>query len=171
MARGLINHRISRAVLTLVPVLIVLWWGAGDLWTTIRYHRVLQVSGGYAAHSDAIYDLARYLERSGASAPLALDWGLDAPVRFLTAGKVNPVEVFGYESLAAPDQAFADRVRGALGDPSVLLIAHSPQTAVFGNRVEALQALAAQNGLRLVEDARFSERNGRPLFEVYRVAP
>lgn len=160
-----------RALLAMVPVLLVAWWGVGDLSTTVRYHRVLHISGGYASHSDAIYDLASYLEHSGQSAPLALDWGLDAPVRFLTAGKVSPVEVFGYESLAAPDDAFADRVRGALADPSALFLAHSPQAVVFGGRVEALQALAAQSGLHLREDARFAERNGRPLFEVYSVAP
>jgi hypothetical protein len=146
---------------------IALWWTA-DLWTTARYHDVLSISGGYAGHSDAIYDLAAYLDQFEPAAPLALDWGLDSPVRFLTRGRVNPIEAFGYDSLDAPDPGFAERVSPFLKDERTLYLAHAPDATVFHRRVEALVALAEARGLTIEETARFTERNGRALFSVYR---
>ena len=64
----------------------------------LRYHQALAVSGGNGSHSDGITELARYLAVTAPSAPIALDWGMDAPLRYLTGGRVNPVEVFGYAS-------------------------------------------------------------------------
>ncbi len=152
----------------LLPSVFVLLWAGGDLWTTVRYHRILAISGGYAAHSDAIGNLATYLARRGPSSPVALDWGLDAPVRFLTAGKVNPIEVFGYAPLDAPDAGFAARVSGFLDNPDNIYLAHAAEATVFRGRVEALSRLAAERGLALREEVRFAERSGRPLFVVYR---
>jgi hypothetical protein len=147
----------------------VIWWAATDLTNTLRYHRILAVSGGYAAHSDAIYPLAAFLAQREPSAPLALDWGIDAPVRFLTAGRVNPIEVFGYERLDGPDAGFAGRVAPFLDNPHNLYVAHAGEFVVFRGRVEALEQAAAARGLRLAEAARFGERSGRPLFLVYRL--
>lgn len=155
-------------VIAVAALLAVLAWAGGDLWTTIRYHRALTVSGGHAAHSDASYALAGYLAESGQAAPLALDWGIDAPVRFLTAGRVSPIEVFGYERLDAADAAYAARVDTFLGRPDTLYLAHAAENTVFGGRVEALAALTAERGLTLREEARFAERSGRPLFVIYR---
>ena len=137
--------------------------------TRCRYHRILAVSGGYGAHSDAIYKLADFLRQQAPAAPLALDWGIDAPVRYLTGGLANPVETFGYERLDAPDSGFADRVSPFTNNPDNLYVAHAGEFTVFRGRVEALAALAAGRGMKLQEVARFAERSGRPLFLVYRV--
>jgi hypothetical protein len=152
-------------------VLAVVWWAAGDLWTTLRYHKVLSVSGGYSAHSDAVYALAESLDNEGASAPLALDWGLQAPVRFLTAGRVSPIEVFGYDRMDAPDVGFAERMSGFLNDRNNLYLAHMPDASVFRGRVDSLKSLAARKGLALEEQGRFAERSGHPLFVLYRAVP
>ncbi len=158
----------GRGGLAVLALIAVLAWAGGDLWTTIRYHKALTVSGGHAAHSDASYALAGYLGEGGQAAPVALDWGIDAPVRFLTAGRVNPIEVFGYERLDAVDAAYAARVGTFLDRPDTLYLAHAAENTVFGGRVEALAALAAERGLTLREAARFAERSGRPLFVIYR---
>lgn len=162
--------RFGRLVVGAALLAPVVWWGATDLANTLRYHRILTISGGYAAHSDAIYALADFLAQREPSAPLALDWGIDAPVRFLTAGRVNPVEVFGYERLDGPDAGFAGRVAPSLDNPDNLYVAHAGEFVVFRGRVEALGALAAGRGQRLQEIARFGERSGRPLFIVYQAA-
>ncbi|MEJ5197963.1 MAG: glycosyltransferase family 39 protein [Anaerolineae bacterium] len=156
-----------RFVPGLMLAAVLLLWAATDLANTLRYHRILAVSGGYASHSDAIYQLAAYLQEREPSAPLALDWGIDAPVRFLTAGRVNPVEVFGYERLDAPDAGFAGRVAPFLDNPDNLYVAHAGEFVVFRGRAEALATLAAGRGQRLAVVARFGERSGRPLFIVY----
>jgi hypothetical protein len=157
-------------LLLAAPILVVvLGWAAGDLWTTVRYHRALTTSGGHATHSSAIYDLASYLERGGLTAPLALDWGLAASVHFLTAGQVSPIEVFGYAGLDAADAGFTERIGPFLTNPDNVYLAHVAEQTIFRGRVEALAALAQAEGLGLQEEARFAERSGRPLFVVYRV--
>jgi hypothetical protein len=154
------------SALCIAPIIL---WGVTDFANTVRYHRILAVSGGYGAHSDAIYELADFLRQQAPAAPLALDWGIDAPVRYLTGGLANPVETFGYERLDAPDSGFADRVNPFTNNPDNLYVAHAGEFTVFRGRVEALAALAAGRGMKLQEVARFAERSGRPLFLVYRV--
>ena len=161
--------RLASALL-LVPVLAaLLLWARTDLRTTLSYHWVLGTSGGAGGHSNAIGPLAKYLAQRAPSAPLALDWGLDAPVRFLTLGRVNPIEVFGYARLDQPDDGFAGRVTPFLDNPDNVYVAHSPEDTVFDGRVEALEALAAAHGLALREEANIRERSGRSVFIVYRV--
>ena len=164
------RRRIYAALCALcVTSALILLWGATDLANTLRYHRVLSVAGGYATHSDAIYRLAAFLQQREPSAPLALDWGVDAPVRYLTAGQVNPVEVFGYERLDGPDGGFAGRIGPFLDNPDNLYVTHAGEFTIFRGRAEALGQLAVARGLRLEEVARFGERSGRLLFLVYRV--
>ncbi|MBC7226698.1 MAG: glycosyltransferase family 39 protein [Thermoflexales bacterium] len=160
--------RVRRALEALSALMALLWAG-GDLWTTVRYHQALTRTGGHSAHSSAIYDLAAYLEDNAAGPVVALDWGIGAPVQFLTVGRVAPVEVFGYEQLHEPDAGFSERVRPFLEDPTTLYVAHAPEDAVFRGRVEALGALAAERGMQLQEVGRVAERSFRPLFLIYRV--
>jgi hypothetical protein len=169
-AHTTIPHRTLAALAPALAFIALLAWAGGDLWTTIRYHRSLAASGGHAAHSDASARLAAYLDRGSLSAPVTLDWGLDAPVRFLTAGRVSPVEVFGYAGLDAPDAGFGERLASFIGNPANVYLAHAPDQTVFRGRVEALAELAAGQGLILREEARFNERSGTPLFVVYRLA-
>lgn len=165
------RRRLSRW-LTAGVWLAVLWWGGADLWSTARYHQALTQSGGHASHSSAIADLSGYLgQQTGLAPVVVLDWGMAAQVRFLTAGQVSPIEVFGYASLEGPDPGFADRVAPFLSDPGTLYLAHTPEDTVFQGRVESLAALAAQRGLSLCREECFHERSGRPVFIVYRVGP
>jgi hypothetical protein len=165
------THSFLPALIALSALAAVSWWAIADLWTTIQYHKVLSVSGGYSAHSDAVYGLAASLDRNGVDAPLALDWGLSAPIRFLTAGRVNPIEVFGYDRMDAPDAGFAERMSGFLDDRNNLYLAHMPDATVFRGRVDALKTLAKAKGLYLKEAGRFAERSGQPLFVMYRAVP
>lgn len=158
-------------VLTTLATLIAVAWVGGSAWTTVRYHQTLTASGGYATHSDAINRLAAYLDEQGYAAPVALDWGIDAPVRFLTAGRVSPIEVFGYDRLDAPDDGFATRVAPLLQDSDTVYIGHRPERAVFGGRVEAMAELAAGEKRLWLQEAWFSDRSGEVLFVIYRSLP
>jgi len=168
-AAGRLGTGRARRMLVAVPFLMALLWAGGDLRTTVRYHQALARTGGHSAHSSAVYDLAAVLEENAAGPVVALDWGIDAPVRFLTVGRVAPREVFGYEHLDRPDAGFAERVRPFLEDPSTLYVAHTPGDTVFRGRVEALETLAAERGMQLQEVGRVAERSLRPLFLIYRV--
>ena len=162
----LAQHGRRPALLAFAALLV---WGGFDAWNTVRYHAVLTASGGYAAHSDVSYRLAADLEARGMTAPIVLDWGIDAPAAFLTQGRVAPIEAFGYARLDQPDADFVTRLAPFIADASTVYLLHTPEFTVFQGRREALQALAAGQGRRLEALALFRERSGRPQLELVRL--
>jgi hypothetical protein len=136
---------------------------------TILYHQTLTQSGGLADHSDATYHLAYHLHYNGLGAPVALDWGMDAPVRFLSENSVRPIEIFGYESPQAPDEDFGTRLDSFLGNPDNVYLLHAPDQTVFAGRREAFLAAVAARGLTLTLERSFTQRDGTLLYELWRV--
>lgn len=163
------HQAVSFYAFALVFVLLTLWLGA-DLLATTRYHAVLTRSGGVADHSDANYDLAYYLRYNGLGSPLALDWGMDAPVRYLSEGKVTPIEIFGYTSLAAPDPDFATRLQPFLANQANVYLLRAPDQAVFQGRRERFFQVATSIGLTVEQVAQFEQRDGNPVFELWRTS-
>jgi hypothetical protein len=150
--------------------LALLGWLALDLASTIRYHYTLSVSGGLAGHSDASYHLAYYLQYNGMGSPVVLDWGIDAPVRYLTSGAVTPLEIFGYASVAAPDSEFDARLAPFLDNLDNRYLLHAPSAAVFSGRREAFLRAIQARGYSAVLEQQFDQRDGAPLYEIWRVA-
>ena len=144
---------------------------AVDLTHSVGYHRALAASGGLASHSDASYPLAYHLRYNGMGAPIALDWGIDAPVRYLTAGSVTPIEIFGYASPSAPDAGFNERLRPFLDNPDNVYLLHSAAATVFQGRADHFFAMARAQGRTPVLERRFVQRDGTPLYEIWKVYP
>jgi hypothetical protein len=166
---GLAWQRWGRVRWALVALVIV--WALLDLRATLLYHQALSDSGGLADHSDASYHLAYYLRYHGLGAPVALDWGMDAPIRFLSENTVRPIEIFGYASPAAPDDNFVARLDAFLGNPDNVYLLHAAgQTTFVGRREAFLAAVAAQDKVATLEQS-FSQRDGTPLYELWRVRP
>ncbi|MEZ4662098.1 MAG: hypothetical protein R2911_31490 [Caldilineaceae bacterium] len=151
-----------------VAILLLIWAGL-DVAATARYYDALNRSGGLADHSDASYHLAYYLRYNGLGAPIALDWGIDAPVRFLSQGRVTPIEIFGYASVAAPDAAFVERLALFWPTQTMFICCARGQTVFQGRRQRFIEA-AAKRGRRAVLEQTFAQRDGTPLFELWRVA-
>jgi hypothetical protein len=161
------GHPIGRFIPDLVMFLVIVVLAVGDLRTDLSYHQALTRSGGYAAHSDAGYELARYLQGQGVASPLAMDWGIDAPVQFLTRGAVNPIEIFGYgwES----DEAFEERLVRFLPDPDNLYIFHSPGETIFHRR-QAFDRLVVEAGKVSRVEKVILDRSGKSIFVLVRVS-
>jgi hypothetical protein len=140
-----------------------------DIQVDLRYHAILARSGGYHAHSDAVYRLAEVLEARADGPVLAMDWGISAPVQFLTLGRVAPREAFGYERLEAPDEGFAERLRPYLTDPRVIYVFHPAGQDVYRGRAEAFNALVAEAGRQAAIVDVIYERSGRPAFVLLQV--
>lgn len=156
-----------RSVRLLVVGLLLVTF-ACDLANTVAYHRALAQSGGLADHSDAGYHLAYYLRYNGMGAPLALDWGIDATVRFLTEGAVTPIEIFGYTSPDAPDAQFEQRLTLFLENPDNVYLLHSEQATVFKGRRERFFAAVTAQGRTPVLERRFLQRDGTALYEIWK---
>lgn len=162
--------RRARASALLAALLLVVTFGV-DLANSLAYHRALAQSGGLADHSDASYHLAYYLRYNGMGAPIALDWGIDATVRYLSEGTVTPLEIFGYASPAAPDETYAAQLASFLANPDNVYLLHSEQATVFQGRAEVFHATAAALGLTPVLEQRFAQRDGAPLYEIWKAHP
>jgi len=156
-------RRWAAGVAALALVALALWFGV-DAWNSGRYHRALARSGGLASHSDAIDRLAQWLDAAEVRQPLALDWGIEAQVRYLTENRVQPLEIFGYQRLEQPDDGFAGRAEQFLADPTRVYIVRMPGETVFQGRREALESLAAAQGQGLVVREAIYDRSGQVMF-------
>jgi hypothetical protein len=161
------GHPIGRFIPDLVMLLVIVVLAVSDLRVDLSYHQALARSGGYAAHSDASYELARYLQGQGVASPLAMDWGIDAPVQFLTRGAVNPIEIFGYEWES--DEAFEERLVRFLPDPDNLYIFHSPGETIFHRR-QAFDRLVVEAGKVSRVEKVVLDRSGKSIFVLVRVS-
>lgn len=144
-------------------------WLATDLTNSATIHRALAQSGGLGDHADASYHLAYHLRYNGMGAPVALDWGMDATVRYLSEGTVTPVELFGYAAPDAPDAGFAARLAPFLANPDNVYLLHSPGATVFHGRAEAFFAAVAAQGRTAVLEREFTQRDGTPLYAIWKV--
>lgn len=160
-----------RPARTAMLVLVVLAWFVLDLTATVGYHRALARSGGLADHSDATYHLAYHLRYNGLGAPIALDWGVDAPVRYLSEGTVQPIEIFGYGSLSAPDADFVDRLDPFLANADNVYLLRAPGQTVFEGRREIFFVRIEALGKEAILERTFTQRDGAPLFELWRATP
>jgi hypothetical protein len=93
---------------------------------------------------------------------------MDSTVRYLSQGQVTPVEIFGYDSPVEPDAAFRSRIGSFLTYPDNVYLLRSPGQEVFGGRRAVLEEEAAALGKTLRMEQDFSQRDGTPLYEIWR---
>ncbi len=155
----------------ITPILLALLALAvvSDGATTVRYHRALTVSGGLGDHSDAVYDMADWLtEHAGGRTVVAMDWGLSAPVTFLTGGTVTPVEVFGYNW---GDVRRFDAIIGKHLQPhGAIFLWRAPDIIIF-DRSPAFKSLYQPQNLEEDILAAFYDRSGTPLYGATELVP
>lgn len=148
-----------------------LWAGlavmvAAHLVSTVRYHQALTESGGLSSHSDAIYDLADWLAAHAPGAVVSMDWGLAAPVSYLTGGQVKAIEVFGYAW--DPDTELTNRLEQFIKQPDTLYLWRAPDEIIF-DRSAQFKALYRPLNFEENIEAAFYERSGRPILGVTRL--
>jgi hypothetical protein len=158
-------QRVQRVGLAALAAIILCLLVGVDLRSDLQYHYALTQTGGLGSHSEAIYRLAAGLDNHQAE-PLAFDWGIAAPVQFLTAGRVHPVEVFGYDSVQRPDVGFAERIRPLVREEGRLHLFHHPQDTVYQGRLAVYQQVLQEEGLVGRVVAVYYDRTGRLIFVV-----
>ena len=92
-----------------------------------------------------------------------MDWGLAAPVIYLTGGQVAPTELFGYAW--EPDAELTDRLKNSVAQPATLYLWRAPDEIIFDRSPEFK---AEPNRFHPVEDltgdeSRATELTGVPL--------
>ena len=157
------------SALRFLIALLICAWALLDLRATAAYHSALTRSGGLVDHSDASYHLAFDLRYGGLGAPIVLDWGMEAPIRFLSEGSVTPLEIFSYASLLEPDEAFSQRLAPFLDSADNVYLLRSEGNELFRGRRAAFERLVTARNGRLQREEVYSQRDGTPLYERWRV--
>lgn len=138
-----------------------------DIQAAAAYHHDLTRMGGFGGHSSAIYPLMDALESLEPLPPLyAVDWGIQNQVRFLSGGRMQPVDIAGFEF--EPDPGFAARVQQSLTTPEGLYIFHAPGDTTFQRR-EAFERIIADNGFSIESENIIYDRTGRPIYHLVRL--
>ena len=163
---GVLFQQSSPRMAILSAFIFITLLGGSSLWTDVQYHRALARTGGLADHSDAVYRLGNELSARNIATPYALDWGFDAPLVLVSKGRINPVEIFGYESYEHPDAGFANRIHLLLLNPNSYFLVHAPDRTNFPGRREALLEAAHALGIKLDTVAVVRERSGAPHTEL-----
>ncbi len=157
------------SALRFLLAVIICAWALLDARATGAYHGALSRSGGLVDHSDATYHLAFDLRYGGFGAPIVLDWGLEAPIRFLSEGSVTPIEIFGYASLLEPDDGFSQRLDPFLDDADNVYLLRAAGNELFRGRRTVFERLVTLRNGRLQREQVYSQRDGTPLYERWRV--
>ena len=139
-----------------------------SLSTTLRYHVALSTSGGLSSHSDAVYDLSDWLAEYAEGRVIAMDWGLAAPVIYLTNGRVAATEVFGYEWQPGTNVQLSERLQESISQPATLYLWRSPDEIIFDRSNEFKSIYHSLNLEETIEEA-FYENSGRPILGVTRL--
>ena len=137
----------------------------GNAQVDLQYRAALLQSGGLRGHSDAINRLASFLDESGIPQPLAMDWGMKYNIELLTQGRVQPAEVFQYA--AEPDAHFHQWLRQTLQQSERFYLFHTQDYTIYP-RWQIFSATAEAAGVTPQLVASFPERDGTPLYFVYR---
>jgi 4-amino-4-deoxy-L-arabinose transferase-like glycosyltransferase len=139
-----------------------------NLAAVIRYHLALTESGGLSAHSAAIYEMSNWLVQHAHGPVVAMDWGLAAPVTYLTNTQVTPTEVFGY--IWNPDTELMARLNKFIAQPETFYLWRAPDEIIF-DRSPEFKALYRPHELEETIEAAFYEYSGRPILGITRLVP
>ncbi len=164
--RFTIRHSLFTIHYSLFIIIALLF--TSEACTTWRYHQALTLSGGLSDHSDAVYDMADWLDQHAAGPVVAMDWGLSAPVTYLTSGRITPIEVFGYDW--GDTSRFQQILTPHLPPGASIFLWRSPDETIFHRSTE-FQALYKPLGLEEDILEAFYERSGRPIYGATQLVP
>jgi 4-amino-4-deoxy-L-arabinose transferase-like glycosyltransferase len=119
-------------------------------------------NGSPGSWTDGIYSLAQGLAHAHAGRIAVLDWGMTVPLDVLDRGRL-PL-VWSYDLVAQGDTTL-------LKDPQVLWLSHTDGNEQFAGTNAKFAAFAQRNGYRKEIVALYYDRNGRAVFETFRVRP
>ncbi len=126
-----------------------------------RQYKEISDYGGRPSWSEAIYPLAELLRERAPERVLALDWGVDLPLRLLAEGRLPVRGVYTDEDLR----------NWLLSNEDRLFVAYAPGVPdLFDGAQPSLERMAAELGLTLSIEARVQDRQGRVIYVVSGIA-
>jgi hypothetical protein len=135
---------------------------ASNLLVANQYLYQLARNGSPGSWTDGIYALAQGLAHTKASRIAVLDWGMTVPLDVLDRGRL-PL-VWSYDQVAQGDTTL-------LKDRQVLWLSHTDGNEQFAGTNAQFSAYARRNGFHKQLVAVYYDRNGRAVFQTFRLVP
>lgn len=139
-----------------------------NLVVTNQYLAQLIRNGTTVTWTDAIYPLSASLKESEVHDVFAMDWGFFDTLQMLHEGRI---ELHGGSDPVmkdAPNEADQRAIDNMLSQQHAVFITHMPGQEFFPGAMERLLKAAAERGYRGELLRTVADRNGRPVFKVYR---
>lgn len=133
-----------------------------------RYIAQLERNGTEGSFTDAVNPLAESLANQSGDTIYTVDWGIFEPVDFLLQGKLHLRESYPYVLPARPDPGQRREIDAMLADPHALFVSHVPSREAFPGVGEHLETIAREDGYEKEPIRVVADRNGRPVFQVFR---
>ena len=162
-----LSRRFGRAGLRAATLAAVLTSGSSFLILNQYYSQLVRY-GAPSVWSDAIFTLSDRLRQTRADHIFMMDWGMIDNVRMLTRGRL-PIHV-GMDAVDKdrPDRALFQRMLELPNSVFVSFTERWEQTEGVNRR---LAALTTELGYRIESVELIKDRNGRPVFQIVRIAP
>jgi hypothetical protein len=132
-----------------------------------EYYRLAWQNGGAMNWTDAVYPLSRYMRSLPAQKIFCVDWGIMDTLRVLNRGKL-PLNL-AYDFVPKDEsEAPSERLQEATSTINYVFIAHARGFEFSEGASARLVSAAEKLGRRREMLAVISDRNHRPVYEVYR---
>lgn len=160
-------RRVGLALLVLVLSTVC----ASNLLVTNQHLAQLVGQGTAVVWTDAISPLSDYLERARPQQVYVTDWGILDALRLLNRGGL-PL-LIGSDPMAAEAVGKSQKrdVHEIISAPDAVFVGHTQGNEVAPGINARLESLAQADGYRKEVLQVIADRNGRPIFEVYRFRP
>jgi len=157
-----LKGEVIASIRTVLAIVVLVSLVYNDISADLDYYRLLDKTGGVGTQSLGVFDLANYLETQDHTEVITCDWGLSNILYFVTRGKVDATQIFGYTNPTPPE--FYTQIGEKLGEPKNIYIFYDSQFAQFKRREDFVRYLT-DNGYTYTQTT-LSDKNG-PLYIVY----
>jgi hypothetical protein len=156
------SRRVCRVLLVAVGIACVV----ANIAMDVHYHRFLAMTGGRGLWSEAIYDLAQYLQdRCREQRCLIGDWGLGTQVVTLAEGPLSLSEFFW----PYIENGNEEEINALVRMPETLFVFYTDPYANFSRPKRLLYTAAQRAGYTIETERTFVERDGTPVIEVVKI--
>jgi hypothetical protein len=132
-----------------------------------QYVSQFERNGADGPFSDAIYPLSGILADIPSQTIYVLDWGIQFPLDILHDGRLHMVSGHDPFMTETPLSGPAERM---IRDPNGLFIAHTEKRENFAGVRARFDQAADRAGCREVPVQVIPDSNGRPVFDIFRIA-
>jgi hypothetical protein len=136
-----------------------------------QFYSQLVRNGAWDTWTDAVLALSADIEEKPGQTVYITDWGMFDSLNLLHQGRLKLRIASGPLQPDQPSQAEIEDLNRMLRDPDAIFVGHVAEREAFRGVGAHLQARAAAIGLRREVLRVVADSNGRPVFEVSRMAP